>query len=261
MPYQNLLLDELEPGILCLTVSRPKVLNALNSQTLDEIHAAAVEIANDSNVRVVLVTGAGDRAFVAGADIAEMQDFVALQGQAFAERGIRAFGALETLPVPVIAAVNGYCLGGGCELAMSCDWILAADTAVFGQPEVKLGIIPGFGGGQRLSRRVGKARALELVTSGRQVSADEAHAIGLTNHVYPAHELMAEALKVARLIAHNGPIAVRLAKEAVRRGEGMDLDDACSLDSHLFGLTCSTADQKEGMRAFLEKRDAEFNDR
>ncbi len=258
MTYKNILLEAVEPGIYRLTVNRPKSYNALNSATLDEILAAGEEIAGRADARVLLVTGAGEKAFVAGADIAEMQAMSAIEGRAFSQRGLRAFRRLETLQVPTVALVNGYCLGGGCELAMSCDWILASDRAVFGQPEVNLGITPGIGGSQRLPRLVGRARALEMIVTGRQVKADEALAWGLVNQVFPADELAEQGLAVARTIAANPPVAVRLAKEAVQRGQDMDLDNACVLESEIFGLCFSTADQKEGMAAFLEKRAAEF---
>jgi enoyl-CoA hydratase len=261
MVYENILLEKPEDGIYQLTVNRPKALNALNGQTLDEIGAAGGEVARDPAARVLLVTGAGDKAFVAGADIAAMQPLTAVEGKTFSERGLRAFRSLETLPVITIAVVNGYCLGGGCELAMSCDWILASEKAVFGQPEVSLGVTPGFGGTQRLTRLLGKARALELVTTARQVKADEALALGLVNHVYPAESLREEALAMARTIASKGPVAVRLAKEAVQRGQDLDLENACALESDHFGLCFSTADQKEGMGAFLEKRKPQFQGR
>lgn len=256
--YDNILLEQVEAGIYRLTINRPKSLNALNAQTVDELYAAIQAVGRDPEARVLLLTGAGEKAFVAGADIVEMQDFSAIEGRAFSQHTIRTFRALETMNIPVIAAVNGYCLGGGCELAMSCDWILASEKAVFGQPEVNLGITPGFGGSQRLGRLVGRAMALELLITGRQVKANEALTIGLVNHVYPAEALMGEALAMARLIAAKAPIAVRLAKEAVQRGQDLDLDNACALESQLFGLCFSTADQKEGMKAFVEKRKAKF---
>jgi len=261
MSYENILLERPEAGIAVLTVNRPQALNALNSKTLEEIGAAAAEVAEDSSLRVLLVTGAGDKAFVAGADISQMQSFTAMEGKDFSLKGMRAFRSLETLPIPVIAVVNGYCLGGGCELAMSCDWILASEKAVLGQPEVGLGVTPGFGGTQRLTRLVGRAMALELVTTARQVRAEEARQIGLVNHVYPADALMEEAMKMARSIVSKGPVSVRLAKEGVQRGQDMDLDNACILESELFGLCFSTGDQKEGMAAFLQKRKAEFRGR
>ncbi|MHB8767216.1 MAG: enoyl-CoA hydratase-related protein [Deferrisomatales bacterium] len=258
MAYQNLLLEAVEPGIYRLTVNRPRALNALNAQTLDELAAAVAEVGADPGARVLLVTGAGDKAFVAGADISEMKGFTAAEAKAFSLKGLRTFRSLETLPLVTIAVVHGYCLGGGCELAMSCDWILASDQAVFGQPEVNLGVTPGFGGTQRLTRLVGRAVALELVTAARQIKADEALRLGLVNHVYPAGALADEALKLARTVASKGPVAVRLAKEAVQRGQDLDLENACVLESDAFALCFATADQVEGMGAFLEKRKASF---
>ena len=258
MVFKNILLEQPEAGIWLLTVSRPKALNALNAATLDEIAAAVKKGAADDGARVLLVTGAGEKAFVAGADIAGMQDMTVEQARVFSEQGMHVMHALEALPVPVIALVNGYCLGGGCELALACDWILASDAAVFGQPEVNLGIPPGFGGTQRLPRRLGPARALELLTTGRQVRADEALRIGLANHVYPATELRAKGLELARTIAAKGPAAVRLVKQAVQRGGNLDLYTACALETDLFARAFATQDQKEGMRAFLDQRLAKF---
>jgi enoyl-CoA hydratase len=261
MAFQNILLEQPEPGIYLLTISRPKALNALNSATLDEIAVAADVVAEDPGARVLLVTGAGEKAFVAGADIAEMQDFTPEQAEAFSALGSRAFAQLAALPVPVIALVNGYALGGGCELALACDWILAGDRAVFGQPEVNLGVSAGFGGTQRLPRRIGQARALELLLTGRQVPAQEALAIGLVNAVVPADELLRKGLEAARLIAGKGPLAVRCTKEAVQRGADLELAAALALESRQFGRCCATHDQKEGMRAFLQKRPAKFEGR
>ena len=201
MVFKNILLEQPETGIYLLTVNRPKALNALNAATLDDIASALKVVAVDEKARVLLVTGAGDKAFVAGADIAEMKDATIEEGRAFSEQGMQVMHALEALPVPVIALVNGYALGGGCELALACDWILAAENAVFGQPEVNLGILPGFGGTQRLPRRIGPARALELLTTARQVKAAEALAMGLANHIFPASELKAKGLEMARVIA------------------------------------------------------------
>jgi len=261
MAFKNILLEQPEPGIYLLTVNRPKALNALNAATLDEIAAAIGKIAGDAGARVLLVTGAGEKAFVAGADIAEMQNATLEQAREFSEKGARVMHALEALPVPVIALVNGYALGGGCELALGCDWILASDQAVFGQPEVNLGIPPGFGGTQRLPRRIGPARALELLTTARQVKAAEAAAIGLANQVYPAVELRARGLEAARLIASKGPAAVRAVKLAVQRGANLDLFAACALETDLFVQAFATRDRKEGMSAFLEKRPAKFEGR
>ncbi len=258
MSYQNILLEQPETGIYLLTVNRPNALNALNSATLKEIGAAADRVARDSQALVLLVTGAGDRAFVAGADISEMQDFTPAEAEAFSARGSRAFAKLEAVPVPVIALVHGYALGGGCELALACDWIIASERAVFGQPEVNLGVSAGFGGTQRLPRKVGPARAMELLVTGRQVKADEALAIGLVNQVVPASELMGKGIDIARLIASKGPLAVRYTKEAVLRGADVKLADALALESRQFAACCTTQDQKEGMKAFLEKRPAKF---
>ena len=261
MGYQHVTLEQAEPGIHLLTLNRPKALNALNAATLDELASAIAEVAADADARVLMVTGAGDKAFVAGADIAEMQGFTPRAAHAFSEKGARVMQALEAVPVPVIALVNGYALGGGCELALACDWILASESAVFGQPEVNLGIPPGFGGTQRLTRALGRAMALELITTGRQVRADEALRIGLVNHVCPADQLAQRGMEMARLIAAKGPLAVRFAKQAVRRGQHLHLADACALETSLFALACATEDQKEGMRAFLEKRPPRFQGR
>jgi len=258
MNYENIVLEEKEPGIYLLTLNRPKALNALNSALLEELGKVASSLATQASARVLLITGAGEKAFVAGADISEMQNFSPLQAREFSAKGIAVMRTLERLPIPVVALVNGYCLGGGCELAMSCDFILASHRAVFGQPEVNLGIPPGFGGTQRLARLVGRARALELIVTTRQVKADEAVQIGLANHVYPDTELLEKGLEIARSIASKGPVAVRLAKQAVQRGQDLDLDNACALESELFGLSFSSDDQKEGMAAFLAKRPAKF---
>jgi len=259
MHFQNLLLEQPQSGVYLLTVNRPRALNALNTATLAELTQAAAIVAADPAARVLLLTGAGEKAFVAGADIGEMESLTAAQAQAFSEAGMRVMHALEALPVPVIALVQGYALGGGCELAMACDWIVAADSAVFGQPEVNLGIPPGFGGTQRLARLVGSARALELVTTARQVRAGEALAIGLVTEVVPAAELRGRGLELARMIAAKAPVAVRLAKQVVRRGLDTDLGTACALETAAFALAFASADQSEGMRAFLEKRSPKFS--
>ena len=261
MPYENLTLETPEAGIYLLTVNRPKALNALNKATLSDIAAAVEAVRADEGARVLLVTGAGGKAFIAGADIAEMQSYTVEQARAFSAQGTAVMHSIEALPIPVIALVNGYALGGGCELAMSCDWILAADSAVFGQPEVKLGIPPGFGGTQRLTRLVGRAMAIELLTTARQVKAEEARAIGLVNHVYPAAELMNRGFDAARSIAANGPIAVRIAKQCAQRGLDLDLINACVLETNSFALAFATGDQKEGMAAFIAKRAAKFSGR
>jgi enoyl-CoA hydratase len=262
MTYQNLILEPAESGkVAVLTVNRPKALNALNAETLDEILQAVAQVAADKETRVLLITGGGDKAFVAGADIAAMQNMSALEAQAFSEKGQRVMQAIEALPIPVIALVNGYALGGGCELALSCDWIIASERAVFGQPEVNLGIPPGFGGTQRLARIVGRARALELVTTGRSVKADEALRIGLVNDVVPGPELMQKGLEMAKLVVAKAPVAVRVARQAVQRGLDMDLANGCVLETTLFAFAFGTEDRKEGMTAFLAKRAAKFEGR
>ncbi len=258
MTYQNIILEHAEPGIYVLTVNRPKALNALNAATLAELADATARVAEDPAARVLLVTGAGDKAFVAGADISAMQPMSTLEARAFSEQGSRVMSGIEALPIPVIALVNGYALGGGCELAMACDWIIAAEQAVFGQPEVNLGIPPGFGGTQRLARLLGRARAMELVITGRQMKADEALRSGLANHVVPGGQLMEKGLEMARLIAAKAPVAVRVLKQAVQRGLDLDLASGCVLETSLFALAFGTADRKEGMTAFLEKRSPKF---
>lgn len=261
MAYENILLDQPEPGIRLLTINRPKALNALNVQTLDEIAHAVADIAADTAARVLLVTGAGEKAFVAGADISGMVAMSAIEAEAFSRRGMQVAAAIEALPVPVLALVNGYALGGGCELAMACDWIVASEKAVFGQPEVNLGIPAGFGGTQRLPRLVGRGMAMELLTTGRQVKADEALRIGLANHVVPPDQLMAKGLELARMVAGKAPIAVRMTKQAAHRGLDMDLANGCALENSLFAVAFGTADRKEGMTAFLERRPAKFEGR
>lgn len=261
MSYENLLLEQPAPGVFCLTVNRPKALNALNAATLAELTRAINGVAADPAARVLLITGAGDKAFVAGADIAAMRDMTEAQARAFSQAGMGVMPALEALPVPVIALVNGYALGGGCELALACDWIIASERAVFGQPEVNLGIPPGFGGTQRLLRRIGTARALELVTTGRQVKADEALRIGLATQVVAPEALMACGLSVAGTIAAKGPLAVRDAKRAVQQGQSLPLADGCALETALFAAAFGSADQREGMAAFLDKRTPQFSGR
>ena len=262
MTYQNIILEHVEAGkIAVLTVNRPQALNALNAATLDELANVLARVAADPELRVLLITGAGEKAFIAGADITAMQGMSALEAQAFSEKGQRVMQAIEALPIPVIALVNGYALGGGCELAMSCDWIIAAERAVFGQPEVNLGIPPGFGGTQRLSRLVGRSLALELVITGRQIKADEALRIGLVNEVVPPEQLTGKGLAMARLIAAKAPVAVRVSKQAVQRGLDLDLANGCVLETSLFAFAFGTADRKEGMTAFVEKRAPKFTGR
>ena len=258
MSFKNILLDQAEPGIYVLTINRPESYNALNGPTIKDIDGAISIIEADTDARALILTGAGEKAFVAGADIKAMQSLNGIEAQRFSDDGMKTFRKLELLDIPVIAAVNGFCLGGGCELAMSCDWMIAADTAQFGQPEVNLGVTPGLGGSQRLTRVVGRARAMELIMTGNTIKAEQALSWGLINHIYPADQLMDEALKLGRTIAKKGPLAIKLSKQLVQRCQDMDLDTACLMETQAFGLSFSTADQKEGMKAFIEKRKAEF---
>lgn len=256
--YENILLEQLAGNVYKLTVNRPKVLNALNAATLLEIVAAMDVVAQDSTARVLLVTGSGEKSFVAGADISQMQSLSVLQAKAFSEQALKIFRRFETLDIPVIALVNGFALGGGCELAMSCDFILASSNAKFGQPEVSLGVTPGFGGSQRLPRLVGRAMAMEMLVTGRMLDANEAMQRGLVNHVYAPQELLEAGVKLAAKICKNGPVSVKLTKELVQRGQDLDLENACAMESDLFALCFATAEQSEGMSAFLEKRKADF---
>jgi enoyl-CoA hydratase len=244
---------QIDGHLATVTVAREAQLNALSSQVLSELTAAASELEVSTDVRVVIVTGAGDKAFVAGADIAEMRELTALQAQAFAELGGALAQAIETSEKPWIACVNGFALGGGCELALACDFIYASDKAKFGQPEVKLGIIPGFGGTQRLARRVGIAKAKELCMTGDTIDAPEALRIGLADAVCPHGELAAKVKDLAGRIAANGPLAVSEVKRLVHLGQSTTLDHAIALEQRSFGLLFSTADQREGMSAFLAK--------
>lgn len=248
------ILLEKKDHVAIATVNRPKALNALNFEVLNDLNTLLDEIAADPEIRVLVLTGSGEKAFVAGADIGEMSTLTKAEGEAFGKKGNDVFRKLETLPIPAIAAVNGYALGGGCELAMACDIRLCSDTAVFGQPETGLGITPGFGGTQRLARLVGPGMAKQLIYSARNIKADEALRIGLCNAVYPAEELMPAAEKLAETIAKNAPIAVRACKKAINEGLEMPMDEAVALEEKLFGSCFETADQKEGMQAFLEKR-------
>lgn len=258
MSYEKLHL-EVDEGIALVTLDNPKV-NALSRPLLDDMRAVFDEIAGRDDIRAVVLTGAG-RAFIAGADISELNQLDAQGAKEYSLRGQELLSAIEQLNVPVIAAVNGFALGGGCEVAMACTMRIASDAAVFGQPEVKLGVIAGFGGTQRLPRLVGAGRALEILLSGENVSAEEAFRIGLANRVVPAESLIDEAKKLAATIAAQGPVAVRLSKEAVYRGLDLPLDDALKLEASLFGKVFESEDAKEGTAAFLEKRPAEFKGR
>jgi enoyl-CoA hydratase len=257
MPYTSLLFDERD-GVATVTVNRPEKLNALNAEVIAELGEAAGRIASEPEIRGAILTGAGSKAFVAGADIAELAAQGPLDGKARALEGQRVFRSLERCGKPVIAAVNGFALGGGCELAMACHLRVASDRARFGQPEVKLGIGPGYGGTVRLPRLVGKARALELLLTGQMIDAQEAHRIGLVNRVVPADRLMAECEQLLRTILENGPLALRACLEAVDAGLDVGLDEALLLEANLFGLLSGTADMREGTAAFLAKRTPAF---
>ena len=239
--------------IAVMTINRPKALNALNKQVLTEINEVLDQV-DVNTVRCMIVTGAGEKSFVAGADIGEMSELNREEGVAWGKYGNDIFRKLETLPVPTIAAINGFALGGGCEISMSCDIRICSENAVFGQPEVGLGITPGFGGTQRLARIVGMGRAKEIIYTASNIKADEAYRIGLVNKVVPQEELMAAAQKMASKIASNAPVAVRLSKKAINEGLQVDMDKAIVIEEHAFGDCFATEDQKEGMSAFLEKR-------
>jgi enoyl-CoA hydratase len=257
MSYDHLLFDR-DGGVATVTINRPKVLNALNGPTLDELRQVMLAIRHDASVRSVIVTGAGEKAFIAGADINELAVQTPTSGKDHAARGQHVLELIEQLGKPVIAAINGYALGGGCELAMACTLRLAADTAKLGQPEINLGLIPGYAGTQRLARLVGRGRALDLILTGRQIGAEEAQQIGLVTRVVPAASLMEEARTLAAQLAASAPVALRYIIEAVNKGADMPFADACTFEATLFGLVASTDDMREGTRAFLEKRKAQF---
>jgi enoyl-CoA hydratase len=257
MAFANLLW-EVKDGVAVLTVNRPKVLNALNAQVFDELEEVVRVVEGDRTVKALVLTGAGEKAFVAGADIAAMSSMTPAEARAFAERAHRLFERLELLPIPTLAAVNGYALGGGCELALACDLVYASENARFGQPEVNLGIIPGFGGTQRLGRRVGKMRALEMVLTGDHYDAARAKEMGLVLDVVPLAELLPHAVAQARKIASKGPVAVALAKRAVHAGADADLRVGNELERQAFSASFATEDAREGMRAFVEKRAASW---
>ncbi len=257
MQYENIILENRQ-NVQVLFINRPKVLNALNEQTLLEIEAALKGFADDQSLSVMIITGSGDRAFVAGADIEAQYPLNAVEGRNWALLGHRVFRLIETIDKPVIAAINGFALGGGCELAMACDIRLASDKAQLGQPEVTLGITPGYGGTQRLTRLVGEGKAKQLVFTGQRIKAGEAHRIGLVDEVYPHETLLDEAVKMAEVIASNAPLAVRYAKIQINQSLQINSDIATAVEAGLFGICYATKDQKEGMGAFLEKRKPVF---
>lgn len=256
MDYQFLKVEQPQEGICLLKISAPKSLNALNSTILREMDDFVGSI--DSHTRVLIITGDGEKSFVAGADISEMAHLNEQEGFEFGRLGAQVFRKIEQLPIPVIAAVNGFALGGGCELAMACDIRIASVNAKFGQPEVGLGIIPGFSGTVRLPRLIGQGMAKELIYTGRVIRADEALRIGLVNAVYEREELLDKALELAQMILKNAPLAIQAAKQSINEGYDLPVDDAIALENKLFGSCFATADQKEGMAAFLEKRKAAF---
>ena len=260
MSYENLLVEK-KSSVAYITVNRPKVLNALNMATMEELRSAFHEIKNDTSVRVVIFTGAGEKAFIAGADISELAKHDAVTGKEYTHRGQSVLNLIENLGKPVIACINGFALGGGCEIAMACTMRLASENAKFGQPEVKLGIIPGYGGTQRLPRLVGKGVAMQLVLAGEMITAQEAHRISLVNEVTAPADLIPRAEAIAQKIIANAPLAVQYAMEAVNKGMEMTLAEGLYLEATLFGVCCATEDKREGTTAFLEKRAAQFKGR
>lgn len=257
MAYEHILYAQ-DGGIATITFNRPKALNALNSELLEEFGRALDEVAADEDTRVLVLTGAGEKAFVAGADITELATFNALQAKRFSEKGHGAINKLQALSIPVVAAVNGFALGGGSEIALACDFIYASEQAKFGLPEITLGLIPGFGGTQRLPRLVGKNMAKELIFTGRMIDAETAVNIGMVNRVVAAGNLMEDVKKTAGEMASKGNVSLRAAKYAVNRGMDVDLDTGCALETDAFALCMASSDAREGTQAFLEKRKPEF---
>jgi len=257
MAYENLIYEKKE-GIAFITFNRPKVLNALNRNTIEELRGVLLDARDDSAVRVLILTGAGEKSFVAGADIGELATRTPADGQEFSLLGQSVLHLLETMGKPSICAINGFALGGGCELALACSIRIASKTAKMGQPEVKLGIIPGYGGTQRLARLCGKGATHELCLTGEMIAAEEAQRIGLVNRIYEPAELLPAAEAMARKIIANAPVAVKYTMEAIERGIEMPQEEGLFLEASLFGLSCATADMREGTKAFLEKRKADF---
>jgi enoyl-CoA hydratase len=260
MPYENLLYEK-KDGIAFITFNRPKVLNALNRKTIAELHHVLLDARDDAAVRVLILTGSGEKAFVAGADINELAQQTPVNGKEFSLYGQSVFHFLETIGKPSICAINGFALGGGCELALSCSIRLASKSAKLGQPEVKLGILPGYGGSQRLARLCGKGVAHEICLTGEMITAEEAQRIGLVNHVYELAELLPAAEAMAKKIIEKAPLAVKYCMEAIERGAEMPQEEGLFLEATLFGVCCATEDMREGTKAFLEKRPAKFQGR
>jgi enoyl-CoA hydratase len=257
MEYKNIIF-QIEEQIATITFNRPEVLNALNEASLKEFSHAIDKVAGDGDIRVLILTGAGDKSFVAGADITEFLKFNALKGKIFSEMGHDIVNKLQKLPIPVIGAVNGFALGGGCEVVIACDFIYASENAMFGLPEINLGIIPGFGGTQRLSRLIGKNRAKEMIFTGKMIPASEAQAMGLVNKVCAQDQLMDEVLNVAKIIVSKGKVSLRGAKQAINTGMDVDLKTGCRIEIDAFAICLASPDAKEGTQAFLEKRKALF---
>ncbi len=260
MAYENILF-EIQDGIATIAFNRPKALNALNGDLLSEFEDALETIGGDESIRVLILTGAGEKAFVAGADISELATFDALQGKSFSGKGQQVIGKLQDLAIPVIGAINGFALGGGSEIALACDFVYAADTAKFGLPEINLGIIPGFGGTQRLPSVVGPALAKEMIFTGKMISAEEAREAGMVNRVCSADALMDEVRETAQTIAGKGKVSLRAAKQAVNGGLKVDIGTGCHIECDAFALCMASEDAKEGTTAFLEKRKPEFKGR
>jgi len=257
MNFENILFEKTN-SIAYITINRPKVLNALNMATMEELRASFHDVKNDAGTRVVIMTGAGEKAFIAGADIGELAKHDPVTAKAYTHRGQSVLNLIENLGKPVIACINGFALGGGCEIAMACTMRLASENAKLGQPEVKLGLIPGYGGTQRLPRLVGKGIAMQLVLTGDMISAQEGHRIGLINEVVAAAELIPRAEAIAHKIIANGPLAIQYSIEAINKGLEMTVSEGLFLEATLFGVICATEDKKEGTTAFLEKRQAQF---